>query len=336
MTQKIAILGAGSWGTALAHAFSDHKDGLVLWNYEPTLLEEIREQGENPKYLPGTKLSSEIHLTTDIADAFSDETKWIIVAIPSFAIRETAEKIRPHLKEHHFLISATKGLDFETGKTMSALLGDLLFDGNEERVGAISGPTFAVEVAQHLPSAAIIAAKREEDVTELQSTLTRPYLRLYGNTDLLGVELGGALKNIAAIAAGICEGLEMGNNAKAALVNRSAVEIQRIGVRLGADAQTFLGLSGMGDLVLTCYGPMSRNRQVGVRLGKGDEIQTIIETLGQVSEGYYTTKAAKKLADEHSIDSPIIDEVYDILYSGKPPRDALHALMNRELKLEFD
>lgn len=324
---KVCVLGSGAWGTALALQLHEGGHDVSVWGHDPNRIHEIIESHENRRYLPGIKIPSVIRFDVDFEKSVKD-AGFIIFAIPSKALRETAAKLR------HFgggVVSVSKGVEYNTGLTMGQILREEMPGA---RIAALSGPTFAPEVARRMPSAAVAASEDEEMARQTQELLHRPHFRVYTNRDILGVELGGALKNVIAIAAGVCDGLGFGDNSKAALVTRAIAEISRLGVACGARARTFSGLSGLGDLTVTCFSKQSRNRAFGERIGKGESVAQILPTLSSVVEGYPTALSAMQLANKVKVDAPIITEVHAMLYEQKSPREAVRDLVSRESKSE--
>ena len=324
---KIAVLGAGAWGTALANLLCANKNDVTLWGHDPEHLLAAQRAGCNERYLPGIKLCSALKLETDLAKAIS-ETDVVVIAVPSKFFRAVTEKISQF---GGVAVSVTKGIEYETGRTMSALLKSTM---PKATAAALSGPTFAVEIARELPGAAVIAQADAAVAQRVQLLFNRPTFRVYTSSDVLGVELGGALKNVVAIAAGIGDGLGFGDNSKAALVTRAIAEIRRLGVACGANAETFSGLSGLGDLTLTCFSTQSRNHTFGERIGRGETAEQILSSVITVAEGYPTARSAFQLARKLKVETPIIDEVHAMLYENKNVRQAVHDLMSRDLKPE--
>lgn len=329
---KISIIGAGAFGTAMAAAAARAGNDVLLWAHDPSVAEGIRETGLNPNYLAGVKLGENVRATSDIEEAatFSDT---LFMVVPSHHYREVLGKIGRHLTNPVGIVSGTKGIENETLERMSEISTHVL----GEKINAfavLSGPTFALECARADPSAAVIASKNVDFAQQLQQAMSSPTLRLYHSTDVVGVELAGSLKNVVAIAAGVIEGLGLGSNTNAALVTRGLHEITRLGVALGGKLETFAGLAGMGDLVLTCTGALSRNRTVGVQLGQGKKLDDILRDAKFVAEGIKTSKSAKQLAERHQIEMPITTEMYRVLYEDEEPRGAIQRLMTRSLKAE--
>jgi glycerol-3-phosphate dehydrogenase (NAD(P)+) len=324
---KISVLGAGAWGTALARLLSDQGNSIRLWSHNPDQVEVIRKTGRNEKFLPGIELPSNIFPESSLSKALED-CELVIVAVPSRAVPELLE---PLANFRGLLVSVTKGIQYETGLTMCALL-------EKTKSGAtcvaLSGPSFAIEVARGIPTACVAASEDLAAASRVQRIFNRPTFRVYTSEDRLGVELGGALKNVVAIAAGISDGLGFGDNSKAALVTRAIVEMRRLGTACGADGNTFTGLSGLGDLMATCFSRHSRNRSFGERVGRGENPESIAAGMSAVAEGYPTCRSAFHLAQIHSVSTPVIDETHAMLYEGKDVRQAVRDLMSRELKTE--
>jgi glycerol-3-phosphate dehydrogenase (NAD(P)+) len=324
---KITVLGAGAWGTALARLLWEGGNSVVLWSSFADQLELIRRTGRNDPCLPGITLPTDWTLEADVARALAGG-EVVVVAIPSKPFREATVCLRDFAGT---VVSVTKGIEYETGLTMS---GVLEHNAPRARIAALSGPSLALEVARGIPTA-IVAASHDPTVAQAVQTLFhRPAFRVYTSQDLLGVELGGALKNVIAIAAGICDGMGFGDNSKAALITRAIVEIRRLGVARGARPETFSGLSGLGDLTVTCFSRLSRNRGLGERLGKGEKLEEILKSMSAVAEGYPTARSAYQLARKLQISTPIMDEVYALLFEGKNALQALRDLITRDSKPE--
>lgn len=324
---KITVIGAGAWGTALANLLCDNQHDVTLWGHDKAHLDEVRKTRRNKTRLPGIELSRELKFESDLPKAVQG-SECAVIAVPSKFFREITSQL-PQFDG--IVVSVTKGIEYETGLTMSGLLETVMPKASPS---ALSGPTLALEVARNIPAAIVAASENPEVAQTVQSLFVRPTFRVYTSADLLGVELGGALKNVIAIAAGMADGLGFGDNTKAAIVTRAIVEIRRLGVACGAHAETFSGLSGLGDLTVTCFSELSRNRGFGERLGRGESIQKILAGTSSVAEGYPTARSAFHLAKKLNVETPIIDEVYAMLYEGKHIGDALRDLMSRDMKAE--
>jgi len=334
MTDKIAVIGAGAWGTALAMLLADKGREVDLWMYEQDLAEEISRTRENRVYLPGFNLPASIRITSSLETAVRDKP-FILSVVPSHTVRAVSRQFAPFLSNKEaVIISASKGIELDTLMPLSDVFIDTLPGQFHNRLCFLSGPSFAKEVAQKMPTAITLSSYDRVIGGKAQELLSSPYFRVYTNSDVIGVELAGSLKNVVAIAAGVLEGMGCGYNTMAALLTRGLAEMARLGVAMGGKLQTFSGLAGMGDLVLTCTGGLSRNRSLGVRLGKGEKLEDIMAGSKTVAEGVRTAKAARDLAGKYRIEMPIVEEVYLLLYEGKDPKQALKDLMLRELKGE--
>lgn len=336
---RIAILGGGAWGTALAIVLTRSPRHTVrLWAYESEVRNSIAAQRENLLYLPGCEIPAQVTATNDYAEAL-EGAEIVVSVMPSNHCRGVFQKILPYLKPQMLLVSATKGIESDTHLRMSEIIHEVIHSGKgfSPRIGALSGPSFAREVALGDPTAITIASTDAELAQTIQREFSDPLFRIYTNDDVIGVELGGALKNVIAIAAGICAGLELGHNSVAALVTRGLAEITRLAVACGGRPETLSGLAGLGDLVLTCTVSLSRNRSVGVELGRGRTLPDIVASMhGAVAEGIPTTHAAVGLAQRYGVEIPITQQMYEILQNGKSPRDAMQDLMTRRSKSETD
>jgi glycerol-3-phosphate dehydrogenase (NAD(P)+) len=330
---RVAVIGAGAWGTTLANLLAQKGYAVTLWVYEPDLADRMRRERMNALYLPGVALHPNVMPTADFAEALCQVTR-CVSALPSHGVRMVWQTLGPQLPVRALLISATKGLEADSLLTMSQVLKAAIPPEKQVDMAVLSGPSFAREVSQKIPTA-VVAAALEHDVAEVvQDLFSTPLFRVYTNTDVLGVELGGALKNVMAIAAGVCDGLQFGYNTRAALITRGLAEMAQLGVVMGARVQTFAGLSGMGDLVLTCTGDLSRNHTVGVQLGQGKSLAAILSQMRAVAEGVTAASAAVALGKQYHVDMPIAAHVYAILQGQIHPRDAVTALMARALKRE--
>ncbi len=326
----IAILGDGGWGTTLAVLCAEQGRRVRLWSAFPEHAQAIRTQGENKKFLPGIPVSHAIQITADLAEAIA-EARIIVIAAPSQYLRQTVERLRTLPLGNRLLVSAAKGIERGTLLRMSEVVQQTL---GTVHLAVLSGPTIAREVAEHLPTACVVASMEIRWAEEAQDALSAPHFRLYTQRDVVGVELGGSLKNVVAIAAGIADGLGFGSNTKAALLTRGMAEITRLGVACGAQPDTFWGLSGFGDLLTTCVSPQSRNRSLGEALGRGERLRDLLAKTEMVVEGVETARSARDLAQRHGIDMPITREVYAVLYEDKSPQAAVQSLLMRERRSE--
>lgn len=326
----IAVIGGGSWGTTLACLLFQKGYDVALWVHEKDLADEICNTGRNSIYLPGVELPHGLGATSDIGNAVR-KARYIINVVPTQFTRSVFRDAVEHIHEDALIISASKGIEQGTLRTVSGILGEL--SGIE--VAVLSGPSFAREVILKLPTAVTLATRNPETGLLLQEIFTTDYFRVYRHRDVLGVELGGALKNVIAIAAGICDGLGLGYNARAALITRGIAEIARLGEQMGADKRTFSGLSGLGDLILTCTSPLSRNYTVGMKLGEGMKLADILSVTRSVAEGIATSKSAYELSRRHAVEMPIVEQVYRVISGDAGPAEAVTTLMTRSLKSEF-
>ena len=322
---KCFVIGNGGWGTALGMILNGNGHDVTVWGPFDDEIEAICTEAENTVYLPGVEIPSTIQWTSSPDEA--KDAELIVLVVPSRFMRTTLETFKPHLRADALIVSATKGLDEQTHRRMSETALDVL----DRNVAVLSGPSHAEEVARGVPTAVTVAGENAEQIQEAFMGTT---FRVYTSDDVIGVELGGALKNIIAVAAGILDGIGLGDNSKAALMTRGLAEITRLGTALGAKPETFYGLSGVGDLIVTCSSRHSRNRSVGERLGKGESLKAIMGGMKQVAEGIWNAKAARDLAREHGIEMPITEEVCAIVENGKDPRQALKDLMSRDPKAE--
>src|SRR5262245_2112689 len=331
----VTILGAGSWGTALAVHLARLGRDVRLWARNGGLGRVREAKRENAVSLPGVPLPPALHATSDLREAVADSAMVVFVS-PSSTVRGLAEAVRPHLDANAVLVTAAKGVEQDTRLTMSAVLDDVLGDHHRARVAALSGPSFAREVGHGVPTAVTAAARDVAIAEAVQHTFNGQTLRVYTSTDVIGVEIGGAVKNVIAVAAGVSDGLGFGHNSRAALITRGLAEITRLAVCLGGDRQTLAGLSGLGDLVLTCTGDLSRNRTVGLRLGRGERLSDIVASMTEVAEGVRNTRSVRDLARSVSVEMPITEQMYLLLYEDKSPRQVVIDLMTRGLKREID
>jgi glycerol-3-phosphate dehydrogenase (NAD(P)+) len=327
---KIAVIGAGGWGTALGAIWSRRHHSIALIGKDAARIQILQQSGENKTYLPDVRIPSEISLTSDLESCA--EADLLVFSTPSTALREIIRRLKTvSIKRDAILLSCVKGIEHGTGKRMSEILAE---DFPDHAIAVLSGPNLAAEVARELPTATVLACKNREVATQLQQQLSTPRFRIYTGTELVGVELGGALKNVFAIAAGAGDGLGLGDNSKAALVTRALAEMVRLGTNMGGELRTFYGLSGAGDLIATCFSRKSRNRQVGEYLGEGRSLKEIISSMNTVAEGIPTAQSAYECARKIGVDTPIIDQVYFLLYQQKAAAQAMEELMQREQRAE--
>ena len=331
MHEKISIIGAGSWGTSLAIHLASNFRQISLWVYEKELCETIARSRDNTWFLPGHPLPENIHPTSSLQTA--GQSSLILLVVPTHVIRQTLTQLKPFIPKDCLIISANKGIENDTLLTSHQIIQDVL--GANTSAATISGPTFAKEVAEGVPSALLASAENLETAKQVQELFTTDKMKVFANDDLVGVEIGGALKNVIAIATGISDGLGLGYNTRAALITRGLVEISRIGTKLGAKPETFYGLTGLGDLVLTCTGDLSRNRQLGIQLGQGKSLQEITENMKMVAEGVLTVKSAHSLIKKFNVQASIMEETYRVLHENKSPGQALKDLMKVEISTEF-
>jgi glycerol-3-phosphate dehydrogenase (NAD(P)+) len=334
--QQAAVVGAGSWGTALAKILSDKGYRITLWGHRQEHVDEIVSNRENLTYLPGFKLSDKLTATADLKEAVTGQPV-VVMVVPSHGFREVFHQLLPYTSDNTYVISAVKGIENDTLMTMGQVMEDELAKMDSPptlHLGVLAGPSFAKEVAAGVPTAVTVAAKSKEGALFFQKFFNAPLFRVYASTDMIGIELSGALKNIIAIGAGICDGLGYGTNTRAALITRGLAEISRLGIKMGANPVTFSGLGGLGDLVLTCTGDLSRNRTVGLKLGQGKKLTTILDEMNMVAEGVKTTKSAWNLARKMKVEMPILEQVYQVIYEDKGCEEAVRDLLARSLKEE--
>ncbi|HNX28632.1 MAG TPA: NAD(P)H-dependent glycerol-3-phosphate dehydrogenase [Syntrophomonadaceae bacterium] len=333
--EKICILGAGSWGTAQALLLSSNCKQLSLWSRPEAGLESFIAARENKKYLPGAIIPDNVSITLELKAAV-ENSGMVVLAVPSQGVRETLCKLKPLLHKEMYLVNTAKGLELNTGMRMSQVAEDVLGSSIKNRYAVLSGPSHAEEVAVELPTAVTVAAYKKETAFDIQDTYISSHFRVYTNPDVAGVELGGALKNIVAIAAGIAQGLGYGDNTKAAIITRGLNEMIRMAGKMGTDPRTLYGLSGLGDLVVTCGSRHSRNHQAGFLIGQGQTPQAALEKTGMVVEGFHTTKVVYELARAMNIEMPIVKACYYILYEDRPPAEEVELLMTRRKKHEIE
>lgn len=329
---RCAVVGAGAWGTALSDLLARNGHEVRLWAYEPDVVESVNTRHENVRFLSGHALSPAVAATGDVVRAV-EGTDLVTLATPSHVLRRIVKSAAGALSPSAPVVVATKGIEQGTLCLMTEVVEQELPDST---VVALSGPSFAVEVVGRQPTAVVVASAQEEAAEVAQLAFSSPYFRTYTHTDVIGVELGGALKNVMAVATGIAEGLGLGFNARAALITRGLAEMTRLGVELGAEQSTFAGLAGLGDLVLTCTGSLSRNRAVGVEVGKGRKLDDVLRDRETVAEGVVTAQSARELAAREGVEMPIVDTVNRVLFEGQSARGAITALMTRELRAEVD
>lgn len=331
--KDLSIVGGGSWGTALALVLSSRFSRVRLWVYEPDLAARMQSTRENDVYLPGYRLPDNVEISSDLATVL-DGGSMVLSVVPSHLVRGMYRQMLPHLNETMVFVSATKGLENGTLLRISEVIRQVVQDRFDPRIAVISGPTFAREVARGDPTALVVASSDETLAVEIQEAFSGPTFRLYASRDTIGVEIGGSIKNVVAIGSGVLYGLGLGHNATAALITRGLAEMSRLAVAMGGQPLTLAGLAGLGDLVLTCTGELSRNRTVGVELAHGRKLDEIVNSMKMVAEGIKTTNAAVDLAQRCSVEMPIAEQMYQMLHFGLPPRDAIQRLMERSLKEE--
>jgi glycerol-3-phosphate dehydrogenase (NAD(P)+) len=331
--RSIAVVGAGSWGTTLANMLADKGLPVTLWAREPELVDQINTRHCNELFLPGVALHPGLACTGDLAQAVAGRGL-VLWVTPVKAFRELFARALPQALPGAIHVCASKGIENDTLETVSQMAADISA-GRECRFCVLSGPSFAQDVARQSPTAVVVASRDAACAAAVQEALATPYFRTYTSQDVIGVEIGGALKNVIAVASGMVEGLGLGHNSRAALITRGLAEMMRLGACLGANPLTFSGLSGIGDLVLTCTSTQSRNYSVGLRLGRGETLEGILAHMNMVAEGVYTTRSAHALSRQRGIEMPIVAEIYRILFEAKPPREAVRALMGRDLKQEL-
>lgn len=326
----ITVIGAGSWGTTLAVLLAEKNYDVSLWVHEKDLAEEMNRTRVNRVFLPDAVIPDGVYVTSDFEKALP-KARYVVTAVPTQFLRSVLSSAAPYIPEDALIVNASKGIENETHLTGTGIIRQHF----DRPVAVISGPSFAKEVIKRLPTAVTLASEDYENSLLLQEVFSTDYFRVYTHHDIIGVELGGALKNVMAIASGISDGMELGHNARSALITRALAEMTRLGVMLGANENTFAGLSGLGDLVLTCSSHLSRNYTVGFELGRGDKLADITSRRMSVAEGVATTRAAREIALKYNVEMPIVAEVYSVLYEEKEPRRAVADLMQRTLKAEF-
>ena len=329
MNKKVLVIGDGGWGTALALVLNNNGHDVTIWGPFPKYIEAIRTSGENTSFLPGISIPSEITLTSDVNSAA--DTDVAVLAVPTKYFRSVMDQFSGVLPSSCSAVSVAKGLDRDSHHRMSEVASDIL---KLNTVAALSGPSHAEEVAQNIPTAVTIASTDAQQALDLQELFSSGTFRVYTSDDIIGTELGAALKNVIAVAVGVSDGMGFGDNTRAALITRGLSEMTRLGCALGAKASTFAGLSGMGDLIVTCTSQLSRNRSVGERIGKGEPIEQLLGDMKQAVEGVWNCKSALELARKMNIDVPITEQVHAIVHEGKDPREAVQALLSREIRPE--
>lgn len=330
--QHISVLGAGSYGTALAFCLSRNGVETFLWGRDSNHMAELQADRSNERYLPGFTFPDSLHIEPDLVKAI-EASNDLLVVVPSHAFADLLKQIKPHLTEQHRILWATKGLEPETGRLLQEVAEEIL--GTDVPLGVLSGPTFAKEMAAGLPTAISLASNRPEFIDEMAEKLhCGKSFRVYKSNDFIGVQLGGAVKNVIAIGAGLSDGMGFGANARTALITRGLAELSRLGVAVGAQPQTFMGMAGLGDLVLTCTDNQSRNRRFGLALGQGKSVQQAMQDIGQVVEGFRNTKEVYVLAERLGVEVPITEQIYQILYEDKPAKEAAIALLSRQIRFE--
>jgi len=332
---KIGVVGAGSWGTALANLLASKGYAIDWWVFEKEVKDQIQQTGENSVFLPDVKLSSNLRPSNDLAEVVSAKDV-ILVVVPSHVVRETTLNMADHLSKDTILVSASKGIENKTHLTMTGVLQETLVNIPSDHLAVLSGPSFAREVVRNLPTVVTVASNDSAVAALVQQVMATPHFRVYTSHDVIGVELGGSLKNVIAIAAGVIDGLELGLNTRAALITRGMTEIRRLGLNMGANPRTFTGLAGFGDLILTCTGHLSRNHTVGKKIGQGEKVNDILGQMRMVAEGVKTAKSVYNLSRKLGVEMPISHETYRILYEDLSPRKAVIRLMTRDLKQELD
>lgn len=331
--RNLAIIGGGSWGTALALVLAPRFQRLRLWVYEQDLAARMAETRINDVFLPDFRIPDGVEVSSDLSYAL-EEAEIVLGVMPSHHARRLYSQMAALVRPDVILVSATKGLESQSLLRVSEVIRQSVEGQQKRRIAVLSGPTFAVEVARGEPTAVVISSEERESAETVQAAFSGPSFRLYTNTDPIGVEIGAALKNVIAIGAGICQGLGLGSNTRAALISRGLAEITRLATALGGNPRTLAGLAGLGDLVLTCTGDLSRNRQVGIELARGQTLSDIVSSMRMVAEGVQTTFAAVELARLHGVEMPIAQQMNAILRDGRPPREAIRELMERSLKGE--
>jgi glycerol-3-phosphate dehydrogenase (NAD(P)+) len=333
MTVKAAVMGTGSWGTGFGLVLGDAGTDVTMWSFEPHVADNINERHENPDYHPGVAIDPNVRATTDPAEAMRD-ARIVVLAVPAQTLRENLEAWRDDIPSDAILVSLMKGIEIGTALRMTEVIDEIL-DVGPDRLVAVSGPNLAKEVAQRQPAATVVACANEEVAKLVQEACHSPSFRPYTNADVVGAELGGAVKNVIALATGMADGLGFGENSKSTVITRGLAEAMRLGAALGADPKTFSGLAGLGDLVATCMSPLSRNRTFGERMGRGETVEAIAESTKQVAEGVKSCESILDLATRNGVEMPIVENVARVIRGDATPNDMLKALLSRETKSEF-
>jgi glycerol-3-phosphate dehydrogenase (NAD(P)+) len=331
---RIGVIGGGSWGTALARLLAKLEHDVFVWFHNPAVERRAREEGQNVAYLPGFPFPRRLRTTTSLEEA-ARGSSMLVAASPSHAMREVMSGVLPFCSAEVLVVSASKGIEAHSLKRMTEVLCDLFGAARARGIGTLSGPSFAREVAAGMPTAVTVAAPEMESAAAMQHVFSAPTFRVYTSTDVVGVEIGGAAKNVIAIAAGVCDGLGFGGSTRAALITRGVAEVSRLIAKLGGEARTASGLSGVGDLVLTCTGDLSRNRSVGLRLGRGEKLAEILADMRMVAEGVKNSVTVSALAHRVGVEMPITEQIRQLLHEDKPARQVVGDLMSRTAKPEF-
>ena len=331
---KVTVLGGGSWGTALAIILFNNGHEVTLWEYNKQYVKELKKFAENKVFLPGVSIPKEIEITNSLKEA-SLNKHLIVIAVPTQFIRGVLVQMKKFPFKNTTFVSVSKGIEKETLLTVNHIISEVL-EIDDDSIGVLSGPSHAEEVSRKIPTAVVAASTSIETAEEIQAAFANSYFRVYSSTDIIGVELGGALKNVIAVGAGIIDGAKFGDNTKAAIMTRGIAEISRLGIHLGARPETFSGLSGMGDLIVTCMSRHSRNRYVGEQIGMGKKLPEVLKSMKMVAEGVETCKSVHQLAAKHQIDVPIVNAVYNILFNEKDPIKVTYDLMSRGMKSELE
>jgi len=331
--KKVVVIGAGSWGTALTISLASSGNDVTLWARRPAAAAFMDQERHNPTYLPLAHIPDTVRITSNLAAAAKDQDFWVF-ATPSQAVREVSGRLLPYIHPGLIVVSVAKGIENKTLLTTSQVLAESLQNCPKNNIGVLYGPSHAEEVVRMSPSAVVAAATSLDTAEAIQSVFMTPRLRVYANTDVIGVEIAGSVKNVLAIAAGMSDGVGYGDNAKAALITRGIAEIRRLGLSMGARASTFAGLAGIGDLVVTCMSKLSRNRYLGEQVGMGKNLVDVQKEMTMIAEGVWTTRSVYELSLKYKVELPITEAVYSILFEGKKPELAVHELMTRSAKME--